>query len=97
MNEPRGSRVLGALLLVVILGVIFIGLWAFLSMAFVSGGMPNGSVLFTFGALFLAAVAIATTVWLIRLVRDRTANATPAETSSGSSADQTATQQGPNI
>ncbi len=77
MIEPRGSRVLGILLVLVIIVVVFIGLWAFLSMAFVESGIPNGSVLFTFGAIFLGAVAIATTVWVIRLVRDRQAAVPP--------------------
>jgi hypothetical protein len=73
MNESKGSRVLGAVLLVVIIAVVFIGLWAFMSMAFVQGGAPSGSVVFTFGAIFLGAVAIATVVWLIRLVGQRNA------------------------
>ncbi|HEY7738382.1 MAG TPA: hypothetical protein VIC63_05050 [Candidatus Limnocylindria bacterium] len=74
MNEPRGSRVLGALLLVVIIGVVFVGLWAFMSMAFVEGGVPSDSVVFTVGAILLAAVAIVTAVWLIRLVNARNAS-----------------------
>ena len=82
MPEPRGSRLLGAVLLVVIIGVVFIGLWAFLSMAMVSGGFPSGSVVFTIGAIFLGAVAIATVVWVIRLVRDRNA-APPAMEEAG--------------
>jgi hypothetical protein len=79
MNEPRGSRILGAVLLVVIIAVVFIGLWAFMSMAFVTGGVPNGDVVFTIGAILLGAVAVATAVWLIRLVRDRNAAAEPSE------------------
>ncbi len=73
MHEPKGSRLIGATLLIVIIVVVFIGLWAFLSMAMLQGGFPSGSVVFTFGAIFLGAVAIATVVWLIRLVRDRNA------------------------
>jgi hypothetical protein len=71
MNEPKGSRLIGAALLIVIIVVVFIGLWAFLSMAMVQGGFPSGSVVFTIGAIFLGAVAIATAVWLIRLVQTR--------------------------
>ena len=71
MHEPKGSRLIGAVLLVVIIVVVFIGLWAFLSMAMVQGGFPSGSVVFTIGAIFLGAVAIATAVWLIRLVQAR--------------------------
>jgi hypothetical protein len=71
MNEPKGSRLIGAALLLVIIVVVFIGLWAFLSMAMVQGGFPSGSVVFTIGAIFLGAVAIATVVWLIRLVQAR--------------------------
>ena len=73
MNESKGSRVLGAMLLVVIIAVVFIGLWAFMGMAFAEGGAPSGSVVFTFGAIFLGAVAIAAAVWLIRLVNVRNA------------------------
>ncbi len=83
MNESKGSRALGILLVLVIIVVIFIGLWAFLSMAFVEGGMPSGEVLFTFGAIFLGAVAIATTLWLIRLVRDRKATVPPTMDEAG--------------
>lgn len=71
MNEPKGSRLIGAVLLLVIVVVVFIGLWAFLSMAMVQGGFPSGSVVFTIGAIFLGAVAIATAIWLIRLVQAR--------------------------
>jgi NAD/NADP transhydrogenase alpha subunit len=82
MNEPKGSRLIGAVLLVVIMVAVFIGLWAFLSMATVNGGFPSGSVVFTIGAIFLGAVCIATAVWLIRLVQARndasvTADQTP--------------------
>lgn len=78
MQESRGSRVLGIVLLVVIIAVVFIGLWAFMSMAFVVGGVPSGSVVFTIGVVLLAAVAIATAVWLIRLVGARNASSSAA-------------------
>jgi NAD/NADP transhydrogenase alpha subunit len=89
MNEPKGSRLIGVVLLVVITAAVFIGLWAFLSMATVNGGFPSGSVVFTIGAIFLGAVCIATAVWLIRLVRDRNAAAEAANTVPAPSGDET--------
>jgi hypothetical protein len=71
MNEPRGSRILGAVLLVVIIAVVFFGLWAVVSMAFVEGGASNAPVLFAVGAILLGTVAMATALWLIRHVGAR--------------------------
>jgi hypothetical protein len=70
MSEPRGSRILGAVLLVVIIAVVVFGLWAVVSMAFVEDGAPM-PVLFAIGSILLGAVAIATALWLIRSVGGR--------------------------
>lgn len=74
MSEPRGSRILGAVLLVVIIAVVLFGLWAVVSMAFVEDGGPSATVLFAVGSILLAAVAIATALWLIRSVGTRAAS-----------------------
>jgi hypothetical protein len=74
MSEPRGSRILTAVLLVVIIAVVFFGLWTFASMASVGDGVPSGSVLFAVGALVLGTVATATALWLIRHVAARNAS-----------------------
>ena len=71
MSEPRGSRILGAVLLVVIIGVVLFGLWAVVSMAFVEDGAPSMTVLFAVGSILLGAVAIATALWLVRSVNTR--------------------------
>jgi RsiW-degrading membrane proteinase PrsW (M82 family) len=76
MNEPRGSRILGAVLLVVIIAVVFFGLWAMASMAFVEGGASSGPILFAVGAILLGTVAMATALWLIRHVAARNSGTT---------------------
>jgi hypothetical protein len=78
MSEPRGSRILTAVLLVVIIAVVFFGLWAFASMASVEDGVPSGPILFAVGAILLGMVATATALWLIRHVAARTESGTTA-------------------
>jgi nitrogen fixation-related uncharacterized protein len=79
MSEPRGSRILGAVLPVVIIGVVLFGFWAVLSMAFAGDGGPSTSILFAIGSILLGAVAIATALWLVRSVgtKDATSAVTP--------------------
>jgi hypothetical protein len=73
MSEPRGSRILTAVLLVVIIGVVFFGLFAFASTVLVEDGAQSGPILFAVGAILLGTVAMATALWLIRHVASRTA------------------------
>ena len=70
MSEPTSSRILGAVLPVVIIGVVLFGFWAVLSMAFAGDGAPSTSILFAIGSILLGAVAITTALWLIWIVND---------------------------